>query len=155
MELQINGVNADGYLKIIGGTTPAKTGEIRVGNSQMTVQTTTNHPLLLGINSTEAMRINTDRTIGIGTTTAGEALLHIDQSASGAAIPALKLDQADISEEFIRFIGTAAVSDITQSVVAEASVSTATRAGFVKVYVQDDGNQITDQSYFMPVYTLS
>ena len=91
---------------------------------------------------------------GFGTTSpAGK--VGINQTSTTAAIPVLKLTQADVSEEFIRYVGSAAVSDLTQSIVAEASVSTATRAGFVKVYVQDDGNQITDQAYFVPVYTLA
>lgn len=93
--------------------------------------------------------------IGIGISSSLAADLHINQNSSTGATPPLALQQTDVSEEMIRFIGTAAVSDITQSIVAAASVSTATVAGYVKVYVQDDGNQITDQAYFMPVYTLT
>ena len=51
--------------------------------------------------------------------------------------------------------GSAAAATLTQTIVAEADVTTATRQGFVKVYVQDDGNQITDQAYFMPIFTLA
>ena len=83
------------------------------------------------------------------------AKLHIDQANTSGAIPVLTLDQADVSEEFMKLIGSAANANLTQSIIAEASVTTATRAGFVKVNVQDDGNQITDQAYFMPIYTLA
>ncbi|KKM70519.1 hypothetical protein LCGC14_1439940, partial [marine sediment metagenome] len=38
--------------------------------------------------------------------TAPLAKLHIDQATSDAAIPVLTLDQADISEGFINFIGS-------------------------------------------------
>lgn len=79
----------------------------------------------------------------------------IAQSSTTGALPVIKLTQSDVSEEFVRFIGTAAAATLTQSIVAEGDVTTATRAGFVKVYVQDDGNQITDQAYFMPIYTLA
>jgi len=95
-----------------------------------------------------------DGYIGIGTSSL-TGKLHIDQSSTTGAAPVILFDQADISEEFIRFIGTAAAATLTQSLVAEADVTTATRAGFVKVYIQDDGNQLTDQAYFVPVYTLA
>jgi hypothetical protein len=100
------------------------------------------------------MRIDSNQNVGIGTSSPS-AQCHIDQSSTTGAEPVLYLDQADVSEEFIRFVGTAAAATLTQSIVAEADVTTATRAGFVKVYVQDDGNQITDQAYYMPVYTLA
>ena len=90
--------------------------------------------------------------IGTGTPS---AQLHVDQSSTTAAMPVAFLDQADISEEFLRFQGSAAVATLTQSIVAEADVTTATRQGFVKVFVTDIGNQITDQAYFMALYTLA
>lgn len=80
---------------------------------------------------------------------------RLNQSGIAAAIPVLRLDQADVSEEFIRFVGSAAAATLTQSIVAEADVTTATRQGFLKVFVQDDGNQITDQAYFIPIFTLA
>ena len=83
------------------------------------------------------------------------ALLHVDQAAVSGAKPVLLLDQADVSEEFVRFVGTAASGNITQSIVNEADVDVMTLHGFVKVNVQDVGNQITDQAYFMPIYLLS
>jgi hypothetical protein len=43
--------------------------------------------------------------VGIGTT-APTAKTHIDQSSTTGAIPVLTLDQADLSEEFIEFVGT-------------------------------------------------
>lgn len=91
--------------------------------------------------------------VGIGTL-APTARLHIDQSYSTGAIPCLTLDQADVSEEFIRFIGTSANAVKTQSIV-EAADATPTLAGFLKVYVQDDGNQLTDQAYYLSIYTLA
>ena len=83
------------------------------------------------------------------------ATFHVDQSASDGAKPVLYLDQADVSEEFIRFVGTAANGVLTQSIVDEGDQGSETREGWLKVYVQDDGNQITDQAYYIPIYSLS
>jgi hypothetical protein len=84
----------------------------------------------------------------------GDKTEIIQDSTTGAA-PVLKLTQDDVSEEFIRFVGTSADTVLTQSIVDAADVVTPTVAGYVKVYVQDDGNQLTDQAYYMPVYTLA
>ncbi len=81
--------------------------------------------------------------------------LDIVQAGSAVASPVLKLRQADVSEEFIRLVGTGASAVLTQSIVDEGDVTTATRQGFIKVFVQDDGNRIADQAYFMPLFTLA
>ena len=47
------------------------------------------------------------------------AKLHIDQDVNDAAIPALVLDQADVSEGFINFIGS------DRGVIGEGTNSTA------------------------------
>lgn len=102
----------------------------------------------------EVARFTTGLRVGIRVT-APLATLHIDAAGTTGAIPVLLLDQGDVSEEFIRFIGTSANGVLTQSIVEAADVATATLAGYVKVYVQDDGNQLTDQAYFVPVYVLA
>jgi len=99
-------------------------------------------------------------TIQVGNVSIGAAApmntakLFVDQGSTTAAIPVLLLEQGDESEEFIRFIGDAAAANLTNDIIAEASVTTASRAGFLKIYVRDDGNQITDQAYFIPIFTL-
>ncbi|MCP4363539.1 MAG: hypothetical protein GY796_36535, partial [Chloroflexi bacterium] len=104
---------------------------------------------------TELMRVHgSSGNVGIGASSPG-APLHIDQSSPTGAKPVLTLDQADVSEPFTAYIGRAAAATLTQSIVAEADVTTATRRGFLKINVQDDGNQITDQDYFIPIYTLA
>lgn len=92
--------------------------------------------------------------VGVGIS-APAAKLHIDQASTTAAVPVLTIDQADISEEFIRFIGTSANGVLTQSIVEAADVATATIAGYLKVYISDDGNQLADASYYLPIYTLA
>ncbi len=104
---------------------------------------------------TDVMIITKDARVGILPSLVPTAKLHVDQSESGDAIPVLLLDQADISEEFISFVGTAAAATLTQSIVAEADVTTATRQGFVKIEIEDIGNQVTDQAYFVPFFTLA
>ena len=57
------------------------------------------------LTGTARMTIIDNGNVGIGTF-APVAKLHIDQFVSDAAIPALILDQADVSEGFINFIGS-------------------------------------------------
>lgn len=83
------------------------------------------------------------------------AMLGVRQTSTTGAIPVLSLFQSDVSEELIRFRGTSANGVLTQSIVEDADVATATRAGWLKVFVTDDGNQITDQAYFLPIYSLA
>jgi len=87
-------------------------------------------------------------------TDAPAAQLHVDQSSSTGAVPVLTVDQADVSEEFIRFIGTS-TTDASQSLVDAADRPTpGALVGWLKIYVQDDQatNPITDGSYFVPFY---
>jgi hypothetical protein len=98
--------------------------------------------------------LDTNGRVGVNSS-APSALLAINQSSTTAAIPVVFIRQADVSEEFIFFQGSAAAATLTQSIVAEADVTTATRQGFVKIEIQDDGNQVTDQAYFVPFYTLA
>jgi hypothetical protein len=53
----------------------------------------------------ERVVIREDGDVGIGIATP-TAKLHVDQTSTTAAIPVLKLDQADTSEEFIDFVAT-------------------------------------------------
>jgi len=79
----------------------------------------------------------------------------LNQNSATGAVPVLALTQADVSEEFVRYTGTSADGILTQSLVEAADVSTATLVGYKKIYVVDDGDQITDGPYFVPFYTLA
>jgi hypothetical protein len=85
----------------------------------------------------------------------GGSMLSIDQDGSADAIPVLELIQADVSEEFVKFIGTAASATLTQTIVAEADVTTATRQGFLKIKIQDNGGQVSNGTYFVPFFSLA
>jgi hypothetical protein len=81
--------------------------------------------------------------------------LDVYQGSTTGAIPVLKLEQKDVSEEFTRYVGTAAAGVLTQSIVDEGDQASETREGWLKVYVVDDGGQIATQAYYLPIYTLS
>lgn len=104
-------------------------------------------------NASNVVVTDTER-LGVGTTS---PLGKVDasQTSSSGAIPALYLYQADVSEEFIKFRGTAAASTLTNSIVAEAEVATPTRQGWLEVYVQDDGGQVSSGAHYIPIYTLA
>lgn len=92
--------------------------------------------------------------VGIGTTDTA-AQLHIDQASTGGAIPVITLDQGDLSEEFIRFIGQSA-ADASQSLVDAVDLTTpGSIVGWFKVYIQDDAGSgpITDGVYYVPFYS--
>lgn len=83
------------------------------------------------------------------------AQLEIDQDSATAAVVVLWLLQSDVDEPLIKYQGTAAAATLSRSIVDEGDVSTATRVGWVKVEIQDDGNQVTDGDYYMPFYSLA
>lgn len=87
--------------------------------------------------------------------TSASAKLHVDQLNPTRAIPVLYLDQADVDKPFIMFEGSSAAADLTRNIVDNGDVTTPTLVGWVKNEVLDLGNQITDQEYFQPLYTLA
>lgn len=91
--------------------------------------------------------------VGVGTAVLG-GILNIDQWSTTGSIPVIILDQADISEEFIKFIGAAAAGVLTQSIVDEGDQASEVREGWLKVEVEDVGDQIADQAYYLPIYSL-
>jgi hypothetical protein len=103
---------------------------------------------------TEAGRITNARRWGIGETSP-DGKLHIDQSDASGAIPDLVLEQQDVDVAFIKFVGSGTNNDITRSIVDDGDYSAYAVEGFIKVYVQDDGNRMTDGNYFIPVCSLS
>ena len=64
---------------------------------------------------------------------APQATLHVDQSSASGAIPVLVLDQGDIDDVFINYIGTSA-ADATRS-VSSSVAETAAPAGYVRVKI--------------------
>lgn len=80
----------------------------------------------------ERMRISSSGRVGVSVSSP-TAQFHIDQSSSTAAIPVVKLDQGDVSEPFIDYIGTSAAS-------AANSLSSWTTGNSVQGHIQIDVN---------------
>ncbi len=94
-----------------------------------------------GGNATEYMTIRGSGNVLIGTTTDSGGKMQVDQSSTTAAIPALRLNQADISEGFVDFIGTSAAS----AAGPISSWTVATIAGYVRC-------EINGAAYWMAYY---
>jgi len=97
----VNGI-ADINSIIIG----TNTDSIYHNNSDFYIKTETAHAIHLRTTNITRLLIAAGGTIGMGGVAAPAAQCHIDQSSSTAAIPVLTLDQADISEGLINFIGS-------------------------------------------------
>ena len=83
------------------------------------------------------------------------AQLDVDQLSSTGAIPVLRLDQADIDLEFIRFVGSSQDSQADRSLVDAVDMTTpGALTGWFQIYVEDvqGTNPITDGVYYVPFY---
>ena len=91
--------------------------------------------------------------LGVGNyMTAAKA--HIDQNSATAAKPVLLLDQADVSEPFVKLIGES-TTDSSQSLIDAANLATpGAIVGWAKIYVEDvqGTGPITDGVYWVPFY---
>ena len=85
----------------------------------------------------------------------GTATLFVDQTSTTGAKPCFEMEQRDVDEAFIKFEGEAASGVLTRSLVAVGDVATFTVAGYTKIEVEDDGNQVADQAYYRPFGTLA
>lgn len=94
-----------------------------------------------------SMRVGVHQPSPIGT-------LHVMQAATDGGMAALVIEQQDVDREFLRLIGDAANDTTTNDLVATADAA-GTLVGYAKIYVQDDGNQITDGYYYVPFYSLA
>ena len=90
----------------------------------------------------DRVRIDRDGLVGINIA-APLAQLHVDQSATDGAIPVLSLDQADLSDGFINFIGTSAAS-------AVGPISSWTTGGAITGFYRIE---INGAQYWAPYYT--
>lgn len=83
-------------------------------------------------NNTERATILNNGRIGFGTV-APTGQLHIDQADTAGAIPVLKLDQGDIDDSFVDFIGTSAV-DGTRSISSDTTEDSA-KFGAIRIEI--------------------
>jgi len=91
----------------------------------------------IGYNDPGTAKLAIDGNVGIGTT-APTAKAHIDQASTTAAIPALLLGQADVSEEMIEIVSTAGVGNAIEAVGAKNLTTTE----FIKVTINGNTRYI-------------
>jgi hypothetical protein len=89
--------------------------------------------------------------VGLGTTTP-IGMLHIDQSSTTGARPVVTMDQADLDCEYLRLIGTAASPQTGYALVSAGDYLESAVQGWFKIYIQDDGDRITDGYYWVPFH---
>ncbi len=110
-----------------------------------------------------AANLSTTGTLGgaaiSGTTVTGTGAVSglnlVAATAAATALPVLKLTQLDLSEEYMRFVGTSADTNANPLVDAANLTTPGNIAGWIKIYVQDDkaSGAITDGIYYIPFYT--
>lgn len=99
--------------------------------------------------------LSTDSTVRIGIANTGDTIFYGTASTTGA-LPVITLDQADVDEPFFKIIGDAASATLTNNIVSAADTGGGTTvAGYLKIEVQDDGNQVADGDYYVAFYTLA
>ena len=85
---------------------------------------------------TPRMTIKADGKVGIGIETP-TAPLHIDQSSSSGSVAVLKLDQGDVDDSFIDFIGTTGAASL-KSLSTSTAVASA-KFGAIRVKISAAG----------------
>lgn len=84
------------------------------------------------------------------------AEVTIDQASAAGAVEVLTLDQADIDQNFVKYIGTSSTATADQSLVNAAHFTTpGAVAGYIQISVQDDSGStgaLADTHYWMPIY---
>jgi hypothetical protein len=98
----------------------------------------------VGGSFTAQMTFQDNGCIGISDSTPG-ARLDINQNNSSAAYPVLELNQADIDDVFINFVGTSA-ADNTRSITTKTA--SWTHVGGVRV-------EINGTQYWIPMYSVA
>ena len=134
----INDAGPDAMLDIVSNAaaTPVLRLEHAASASSDYLQIASN-----GAGGGDIVTIQSNGNVGIGIT-APLAKLHIDQATSDAAIPVLSLDQADISDGFINFIGATAAS-------AAGPISSWTTGNAIEGFVRVEINGVQK---WMPYY---
>lgn len=105
------------------------------------------------VNTIELFRVTDGGNVGIGISSPA-AQLHIDQSSTTGAKPVITLDQADIDEDYFKFIGTSDTSADRALIDAVDFTTQGAIAGYLKINIQDDQatNPITDGDYVLHFY---
>ena len=92
----------------------------------------------------------------IGTTTFTAGILQVVQGATAAAA-VLRLEQQDVSEDFVRLVGESHASDASQSLVDAANMTTpGAIIGWEKIYIEDtqSSGPITNGFAYRALYAV-
>jgi hypothetical protein len=85
-----------------------------------------------------------------------DAQAMIESSSGTGANPLLRLKAtADTSAPFGYFYGHSALFSVTRNLVLESDVLDSTRVNWVKMSVEDADGRVTNQSVYIPCYTLT
>ena len=108
------------------------------------------------------LRINSDVLASLDPTaavTTASRQLWVDSNsrlASGIKQPfALGATQSTITDALFTISGKASTDVLTQTLVGGASVTTATKALFVRVSVTDDNSVVTAGDYYLQLFTIT
>ncbi len=112
-------------------------------------------PIFFTTSGQNRMGVELDGSFWVGERVAGEATARLHQAGTASAKPVLLVKQSDVSEEFVRFVGTS-TTDASQSLVDAANMTTpGSIVGWLKIYVEDlaSSGAITDGFYYVPFYS--
>jgi len=81
--------------------------------------------------------------------------LDVNQNSLTGALPVIAIQQGDVSEEFLRFVGTSTTTNANSIVDAVDLPNAGTIQGWLKIYVQDDAvvGPVVDGVFFVPFYS--
>lgn len=83
------------------------------------------------------------------------SLIHAQQSSTTGTATPLVVEQQAITLPALKITGRSAADVLVNTLVAGASVTTATKAGFVRVAIVDSAGVMTDGSYYLEVFTIT
>ena len=80
--------------------------------------------------------------------------LGVDQPSTSGAVPVITVDQADVDEDFFKFIGTSDTNVDRALVDAADFTPPGAIKGWLKINVQDDQSTdpVIDGDYYIPFY---
>ena len=118
-------------------------------------QFNTNSWAWTGLSASSVMAIQ-NASLLIGTTTLATGILQLVQGAS-VAETVLRLEQLDVSEDFVRLVGESHASDASQSLVDAANMTTpGAIIGWEKIYIEDtqSSGPITNGFAYRALYAV-
>lgn len=132
--------NAEEPFQIVGGIASSVQNSLQFGGGASSINAATIHQFYAAANSTTTtgtvvmrMTLAGLRIEPAGASVAAAASLHVVQALTTAAVPVLRLNQADLSEEFIRFESTVGAGNPIDTAALGAYY------GKVRVYVEGVG----------------